>query len=331
MRLRVCHTGKDGVILEQALESPEVHLHGDGGEQEAERDSEPAHRSGVLSEHGAALQDAGPAGGQEKEQAHPEREHGQAQQPAGRELPCGKREQIKRDRPAEDGIDAPGAADNHILPVPPERDGRPLAHEAHCGAQCDDRGQEHRDDRKDRPDGEPDGSIVDDDDAVAADLAEPRRLEREKGAVHGNEGRRAGCDEDQALKLEDLPEDLRVAERIEPERVHVVPERGAASEQQHGERDYEEEPGTSASRSLRRKTDRVTIAVVDHGGPTLQADATSIGRNSRESSVGSRQSQSAVGSRSRRSAVGCRGVAVDGESSVGESRSARESKSIGRG
>ena len=95
----------------------------------------------------------------------------------------------------------------------------------------------HRDDRKDRPDGEPDGSIVDDDDAVAADLAEPRRLEREKGAVHGNEGRRAGRDEDQALKLEDLPEDLRVAERIEPERVHVVRERGAASKQQHGERD----------------------------------------------------------------------------------------------
>ena len=52
VRLRVGHTGKDRVILEQVLESPEVHLHGDGGEQEAERDSEPAHRCGVLSEHG---------------------------------------------------------------------------------------------------------------------------------------------------------------------------------------------------------------------------------------------------------------------------------------
>ena len=126
-----------------------------------------------------------------------------------------------------------------------------------------------------------------------------------------------------ALKLEDLPEDLRVAERIEPERVHVVPERGAASEQQHGERDYEEEPGTSASRSLRRKTDRVTIAVVDHGGPTLQADVTSIGRNSRESSVGGRQSQSAVAVGSRQSAVGGRQSTGSRQSRSGASRNYR--------
>ena len=114
-----------------------------------------------------------PLEARKKNRPMPNMSRARLQQPAGRELPHWKREQIERERPAEDRdrrCAAPLAIASRA--VPPERDGRPLAHEPHCGPERDHRGQDHRDDRQDRPDREPDGAIVDDDDAVVADLAE---------------------------------------------------------------------------------------------------------------------------------------------------------------
>ena len=71
-----------------------------------------------------------------------------------------------------------------------------------------------------------------DQDRAAGELAEVRRLQREKRAVErrakvtaANAGERPP-----PAMFSDLPEDVDEAERVEPERVDVVGERGAAAE-----------------------------------------------------------------------------------------------------
>ena len=97
--------------------------------------------------------------------------------------------------------------------------------------------------------GSPERLAVDDD---AAELAESLGLEREKSAVKDQKRDERESEEDEALKVESLPEDRRKSERLEPQGFHVVPDRRSAAEHD-GRQDRENEQADPPGRSTWRR------------------------------------------------------------------------------
>jgi len=113
--------GEAGVVVEQALESSEIDLHGNRCQQRGACQQQSA--SGAVFAGGPLKKTCGAAGGDEEEQPHAERQHRHDHQPAGSELPHWQREQIEIKGPAEDWIDS---GSGRRSPEPPERHSWPL-------------------------------------------------------------------------------------------------------------------------------------------------------------------------------------------------------------
>jgi len=196
------------------------------------------------------------AGDDSEEQRDAGNDHRQRHHPPGKELPRRQREQIERQRPAEDWIDdARRRPRQRVAPrVPPQRERGPLRH--HPGA-CG-KGDQQRGDDRDQPqhrfDRQLDRLSVDQN-RKAGQLAEARRLQRHERSVQDDERRERERAEDGRLQVQCFPEDGAVAERIEPQRVDVVGERRAAAEQQDARDDQEKDEAAPPGATVRRPID----------------------------------------------------------------------------
>ena len=151
-------------------------------------------------------------------------------QPAGEELPGRQREQVERERPAEDR-DRAAAVARRRVPVEREASSTRAIMPAPVTAAMTQR-QSERDEIEHRFDRQLERLAVDDD---AAELAEARRLEREERAVEHREGDDGEAQKTTACTLSVVQNTARVAERVEPERLDVVGERRAGAEDSGGE------------------------------------------------------------------------------------------------
>ncbi len=104
MRVGVIDARKDGVLFEQCIEPAQIHAHCKDQQQKSKRNRKPAPRQ----RDGAsppARENPGASGDQNKEDSHDAANYGERQQPARKELPYRKREQIKVQWLAKDRIE----------------------------------------------------------------------------------------------------------------------------------------------------------------------------------------------------------------------------------
>ena len=176
----------------------------------------------------SVFQHAHAAADDHEEDRNPAGDDGERRQPAGDEVERRQREEVEGDRPAEHRID--GRRDGGAASVPVERERRPLGHHAEARHHRDeDRGGErdepqHGLDRQDQ-------RLAVDDDVAARGQPEVVRLERPERSVERREGDERGAEEDRALQVQRLPEDVAVAEGRKPERLDVVGQRRAGAQE----------------------------------------------------------------------------------------------------
>jgi len=174
-------------------------------------------------------------------------EHGQREQPTGDEFPCGKREQIEVERPAEDGIgEAARRSCRGLRGVPEERQRGPLGLHGGAGGKSDDDGNGERDPAKHLRDRELYLVACDEDGVMLGQVVGVRPPERGEDAKEKEKRDHCESSEDAPFEAARLPEHGRVAERPEPEQVNPVGQRRAASEDDDGENGEDEEQNAAA-------------------------------------------------------------------------------------
>jgi len=175
-------------------------------------------------------------------------------QPAGDDVQRRQGEQIERERLAEDRIDRAPA---RRAAIPGERERRPLGHQP--GA-CDERDQQRHpeaDHAQRWSDRNLNRLAVDDDRAAGSPLAEVGRLEGEERSIDRQKRDDRKRDERRGLKVEGLPEDVDIPERVEPQGIDVVGKRRAAAQEKDGDHREQEQPATTPARTLWRPVDRL--------------------------------------------------------------------------
>ena len=142
VRVGVCNTCEDSVVLEQPLEASQVHA--------ARRASGAMRRSAIDNPRQSRVcpaatrrsaQDTRAAGDNDKQGGDHAGDHGQRQQPAGDELPGRQRKQVKAQGPPENRVERCRVTRR----VPPERQCRPASHHAGADRGGDGKGQAERD------------------------------------------------------------------------------------------------------------------------------------------------------------------------------------------
>lgn len=233
------------MLSEQPLVSSNPHLRRDDHEDERPGHRQPAEalRRGfrrASTEHPHSSSNA------EEEQRYEQENHRDAHQPSRDGFPCGQREQIEGKRAAEDGIHGRRAGwQIAAAAVPPQCEHRPVVHHSSAGDRGDHNGSEEGHETQRRTDGQPDGAAVQHEDAVGAEFGEARRLQEHEAAVQEDERDQCEAGEHARLDREGLPEHLPIAERPEPERVHVVRHERLAGDE---EKDDEcENPGAETA------------------------------------------------------------------------------------
>ena len=272
VRIGVGDSREGGVIVEQALEAPEIDLDGDGREQDAPSASERPRSTPCVTRPARSLQQPGAARRHEEEQRQREGQQADAQQPAGREFPGRKREQVEGHGPSEDRVgERRGTgrrARGRRAAVPPQCDRRPVVHRRPQPYRAPRRRRRPLRWPQRRSDGKADRTVVDDDHAVASEVAETGRPEREERAKERRKRQHAGHDSHRSLDAERPPEHVGITEGAEPQCVDVV-RQGQASAQPHGD-DGGEHQEAGAARAARRagparKVDSVRREM-GHGG-----------------------------------------------------------------
>ncbi len=113
---------EDRVVIEELLESANIHAQANDEQQKCSRDGEPA--QGQLSETVAApAERARAARNKQKHNGQHAGDHAERQQPAQDELPCRQSEQIEVERPCKDRV---GHGLSAARRIPPERQRLPL-------------------------------------------------------------------------------------------------------------------------------------------------------------------------------------------------------------
>ena len=251
VRLGIGDAGKDRVVLEQALVSPEVDL--DGEHQQHRRGGNRQPAPGSDAGVGATAEEPGASGNHDEEHRDAGDHHRDRQEPTADQLPRRQREQVEGERTAEDRVDdllrARRELRGRAVPIQGQR--LPVGHHAGAAGQRDEQrcGQRHQPEH--RFNGQRQRLAVDQD-AAARDLAESIRLEREKRSIEHGEGDDGEEREDSGLDVQRLPEDVGVAERSEPEGVDVVGKRRPAAQHQDCKSGQEKVDAAAASRWPRR-------------------------------------------------------------------------------
>ncbi len=194
------------------------------------------------------VQQAEAAGDGDQHHGDDTEDDGQRKQPSQDELPRGQGEEEEVQRAAEDGI---GDAARGMRRVPEERQRWPLCHHRCPGqGRCRERADD-ADDAQHRLDGKIHRLPAEDDLASAGQAGLAGALEREKCAVQNHEG----CDreerEDAPLDPPRRPEDVRVAQRSEPEQVHPIREGGLGREENCGDDDQKDNQFAPQPRTAR--------------------------------------------------------------------------------
>src|ERR1019366_6279862 len=139
--------------------------------------------------------------------------------------------------------------------VPEQRKRRPLPH--HGGASCSGNGERNaeRDEAEDRLNRQLQRLSADENRVATRQIGEMRTLKSQERSEQNEKGGRCKSREDSPLKAQCFPEHVSVAERLEPEHVHVIRQCGPAAEDDAG-KDGENEKETTATarpRLMRRR------------------------------------------------------------------------------
>ncbi len=237
MRVCISHTGEDGVIIEQSLEPGDIHPHREGQQQERKRDGEPAPGNVAAPPSGER---AGTPGDQDKDNGDPAGNRSQRHQPAGDELPRGKSKKIKIQRLAKDRVH--NAASN-ARRVPIQGKCRPLRHHRSPGYCGNDQRNHEPHNAQDKLDRQFHRLSADENRLTALQLGGVRPLQDQERSVENQKCGRGKYRECRPLNAQLFPEHVSVAERPEPERVHIVRRKYPRAENNYsndGENDEEE-------------------------------------------------------------------------------------------
>ncbi len=257
VRFGIGHAREDRVILEEPLEPAQIDPRGHHQQRNRDCHREPAPRgdargrvtrAGNRARHRSpgARRHPRPAGDGGEESGHGPDDDRERQNPAGEQLPHGQREQIEHQRSVEDRI--AGSRGGGCMPV--GRQPRPLGHHAGPGCDREEEGADAGDEPQHGFDGQLNRLTVDHD-RQGRQFAESRRLQDEKRSVEDGEGDEEETGEDSCLEVERPPEDVRVAKRIEPQRLDVIRDgRSARNEDEEKPAEDYEAPATASSRHV---------------------------------------------------------------------------------
>src|ERR1039457_609727 len=176
--------------------------------------------------------------------------HGQRQQPAGDELPRGQGEQKEVQRLAKNRI-KDAATTSGGAGVPKERERRPFHHHAGAGGNGNDQRKAECNEAQDRLNRQLHLLSADVNRVAARQVGEMRPLQSQERSIQNEKRDRCKSREDPPLQTQGFPEDIPVAERSEPEHIHVIRQRGPAAEDDAG-KDGENEKEAAATARPRR-------------------------------------------------------------------------------
>src|SRR5208282_434076 len=166
--------------------------------------------------------------------------HSQRKQPAGDQLPRGQSEKKKVQRLSENRVkdaDATGGAGC----VPEKRERRPFHHHAGAGGSRNGQRNAERNQAQDRLNRQLQRLSADENRVAARQIGEMRPLQGQERSVQNQKCGRCKSREDSPLQAQCLPEHILVAERPEPEYVHVIRQRAPAAKNDADEDSHNEE------------------------------------------------------------------------------------------
>ena len=131
--------------------------------------------------------------------------------------------------------------------VPEERERRPLRHHAGAGCSGNDERNAERDEAQDRLNRQLQRLSADENRVTARQIGEMRSLQSQERSVQNEKCGRRKSREDSPLKAQRFPEHVPVAERPEPEHVHVIRQRGPTAEDDDGKDGENEKEATAAT------------------------------------------------------------------------------------
>ena len=119
--------------------------------------------------------------------------------------------------------------------VPKKRERRPLRHHGGAGCSGNDERNAERDEPQNRLNRQPHRLSADENRVTDRQIGEMCPLQSQKRSVQNEKCGRCKSREDSPLKTQCFPEHVPIAERPEPEHVHVIRQRGPTAEDDAGE------------------------------------------------------------------------------------------------
>ena len=173
----------------------------------------------------------------------------QRKQPAGDELPRRQGEQKEVQRLAKNWVHN---ATTGAWRVPKERERRPLRRHGAAGCSGNDKRNAECDEPQNRLNRQLHRLSADENRVTGRQIREMRSLESQKRSVQDDKCGRRKSREDSPLKAERFPEYVPIAERPEPEHVHVIRHRGPTAEDNGGKDGNNNEEEAAAMAAWRR-------------------------------------------------------------------------------